>query len=79
MNSDRFAGAARQLEKRLAELGRISEEPGRLTRTFLSPAMDRAHRLVGRWRREAGLKVRVDGTGNLIGPLGVGRVRERGP
>jgi len=42
MKPDRFAGAARRLEERLAELGRISEEPGRLTRTFLSPAMERA-------------------------------------
>ena len=69
MKPDRFAGAARRLEERLAELGRISEEPGRLTRTFLSPEMERAHRLVGGWMRAAGLKVRVDGIGNLIGRL----------
>ena len=69
MKPDRFAGAARRLEERLAELGRISEEPGRLTRTFLSPAMERANRLVGGWMRAAGLKVRVDGIGNLIGRL----------
>lgn len=51
----------------LAELGRISDEPERLTRTFLSPAMRRANELVGGWMRAAGLAVRVDSVGNLIG------------
>ena len=53
----------------LDELGRVTDEPGRLTRTFLSPAMERANELVGRWMREAGLSVREDETGNLIGRL----------
>ncbi len=59
--------AAQQLARRLDELGRVSDEPGKLTRTFLSPAMDRANALVGKWMREAGLAVREDATGNLIG------------
>ena len=33
----------------LDELGRITDEPGCLTRTFLSPAMKRANALVGGW------------------------------
>ena len=33
--------------RRCDELGAISEEPGRLTRTFASPAMRRANELVG--------------------------------
>ncbi len=53
----------------LDELGRVTDEPGRLTRTFLSPAMERANHLVGGWMREAGLKVREDETGNLIGRI----------
>lgn len=51
----------------LDELARISDEPGRLTRTFLSPAMRRANERVGGWMRAAGLAVRVDSVGNLIG------------
>jgi len=51
----------------LAELGRISDEPTNLTRTFLSPAMGLANAKVGEWMREAGLSVRVDSVGNLIG------------
>lgn len=57
----------KQLERMLAELGRVSDEPGRLTRTFVSPAMVRANALVGRWMQEAGLGVRIDAVGNLIG------------
>jgi allantoate deiminase len=59
--------AAQRLSRRLRDLGRISDEPGRLTRTFLSPAMARANRQVARWMREAGLRTRVDAVGNLIG------------
>lgn len=56
-----------RLVSMLDELGQVSDEPGRITRTFLSPAMERANALVGQWMREAGLSVREDETGNLIG------------
>jgi allantoate deiminase len=69
MNQTAISPAARLLDERLAELGRVTDEPGRLTRTFLSPAMERANALIGGWMREAGLTVREDETGNLIGRL----------
>ena len=53
--------------RRCDKLGEISEEPHRLTRTFGSPAMKRANRLVGAWMREAGLLVREDAAFNLLG------------
>ena len=53
--------------QRIEALARISEEPGRLTRTFCSPAMRHANDLVGEWMRQAGMSVRVDAIGNLIG------------
>jgi allantoate deiminase len=53
--------------QRCDELGAISDEPGRLTRTFHSPAMQRANALVGSWMRDAGLEVREDAAFNLIG------------
>ena len=59
--------AARQLVRWLDELGRISDERGVLTRTFLSPAMRRANTRVAAWMRAAGLSVREDPIGNLIG------------
>jgi len=57
----------KQLMAMLAELSRVSDEDGKLTRTFLSPAMFRANALVGGWMREAGLTVHVDHVGNLVG------------
>jgi allantoate deiminase len=51
------------------ELALISEEEGRLTRWFAGPAMARANALAGRWMSEAGMAVRVDGAGNLVGHL----------
>jgi allantoate deiminase len=65
----RMASAANKLSRMLRELGRVSDERGRLTRTFLSPAMRRANSLVGKWMREAGLKVRQDAVGNVIGRI----------
>ena len=53
--------------QRIGALAQISEEPGKLTRTFASPAMRRTNELVGSWMREAGMEVRTDAIGNLIG------------
>ena len=64
-----MADHAQRLVRMLDELGRVTDEPGRLTRTFLSPAMERANLLIGGWMQEAGLTVREDDTGNLIGRL----------
>ena len=58
-----------KLARMLDELGRVSDERGKLTRTFLSPAMRRANGLVGGWMRAAGLTVREDSVGNLVGRL----------
>ena len=58
---------AQNLCRMLDELGRVSDEDGKLTRTFLSTAMRRANALVGGWMRDAGLAVREDSVGNLIG------------
>jgi allantoate deiminase len=58
-----------QVVRRCRELARISEEDGRLTRWFAGPAMERANALVGRWMEEAGMAVRIDAAGNLVGHL----------
>lgn len=62
-------GPARLLAQRLDELAQVTDEPGKLTRTFLSPAMGRANAIVGGWMKATGLTTRVDTTGNLIGRL----------
>ena len=48
-------------------LARCSEEPGRLTRRFATPALADARELVAGWMREAGLEPRYDAVGNLVG------------
>ena len=54
---------------RCDRLALCTEEPGRITRPFLCPSAKEVHRLVGEWMREAGMTVRIDGIGNIIGRL----------
>jgi allantoate deiminase len=65
-------GSASDLLARAAELGAISEEDGRLTRRFATPALGRAGELVEGWMEAAGLTVRRDAVGNVIGRVGAG-------
>jgi len=53
--------------RRCDKLATVSDERGCLTRTFASPAMRRANRLVASWMREAGLQVREDAALNVLG------------
>ena len=66
MGGDRM-NIARTVMQRIDALAKISEDPNCLTRTFCSPAMRRANALVASWMREAGMIVRTDTIGNLIG------------
>src|SRR2546426_4747177 len=50
-----------------------SDEPGRLTRRYGSDAMRRAAAAVAAWMRDAGLTVRRDSIGNVVGRGGEGR------
>jgi allantoate deiminase len=59
--------SAAQVVARCRELAAVSEEDGRLTRRFATPAMARANALVGEWMEAAGLAVRIDAAGNLVG------------
>ncbi|MFN3267280.1 MAG: allantoate amidohydrolase [Deinococcales bacterium] len=58
-----------QILERCEDLGALSEEPNRLIRTFLSYPTKETHTLLTLWMREAGLVVRTDAVGNLIGRL----------
>ncbi|MCW3065667.1 MAG: allantoate amidohydrolase [Solirubrobacterales bacterium] len=58
---------------RCDELAGLTEEPGRLTRRYATPALRAAGDAVGGWMREAGMTVRRDAVGNVIGR------REGGP
>jgi allantoate deiminase len=52
---------------RCDELAGYTEDPGRITRSYGTPALAAARDVIGRWMRDAGLDVRVDAVGNLRG------------
>ena len=52
---------------RCEAIAACTEEPGRITRPFPSRAMHDAQRLLRGWMRDAGLDVRTDPVGNVIG------------
>ncbi len=56
--------------KRCDELAAFSEEPRRLTRRFATPELRQAGEAVRGWMEAAGMTVRRDAIGNLIGRLG---------
>ena len=58
--------------RRCDELAAFSEEEGRLTRRFATPALRQAGETVREWMEAAGMAVRRDAIGNLIGRLGDG-------
>jgi allantoate deiminase len=69
-----MTGSAAQIVERLEQLGRITDEPGVLTRTFLSPAMREANAQVETWMREAGMATWIDPHwGNIVGRLSCGQ------
>ena len=59
--------SADRVLQRCDELARLSEEDGLITRWYGSQALVRAADLVAGWMEEAGLAVRRDAVGNVIG------------
>ena len=58
---------AAEVMRRCDVLATFSEDEHQLTRTFLSAPMKRVHSKVSAWMRQAGMRVRVDAIGNIIG------------
>jgi allantoate deiminase len=62
-----LASLARHVLNRCDQVASFTEEPGKITRTFLSEPMRGLHQLVTGWMRAAGMIVHCDPAGNLIG------------
>jgi allantoate deiminase len=60
---------AAQILHRCHELAQITDTPGQIDRPFLSPATAQVHALIQKWMTQAGLTVRTDAVGNLLGRL----------
>lgn len=58
---------ARVVMERCDLLARCSEEAGRITRRFATPALAEARALVAGWMRDVGLEPRCAAVGNLVG------------
>ncbi len=63
---------AHEIIRRCRVLADCTEEPGRITRRFLSPPMREVHRLVRGWMEAAGMRVWIDAAGNIRGTCGDG-------
>ncbi len=66
---DDAASAGARAAAMLAELATFTDEPGRLTRLYLSPAHRRAATCVAGWMHAAGLQVSEDALGTVRGVL----------
>ena len=64
-----------RLLERIEILGAISESEHQLTRSSFSPAMRQANDAVSQWMLEAGMELREDPMGNVIGRYGKGDER----
>ena len=53
--------------ERVAALGRHSDSPNHYTRTYLTTAHQAAAAQIAQWMREAGMTVRIDAVGSVIG------------
>jgi len=62
-----FQPSGRRIWDRCEALARCSEEPGALTRVFLSNEQRAADELALGWMREAGMSARLDAIGNVVG------------
>ena len=60
-------GPSSSIMSRLDELAKISEQADGLTRRYLSPEHRSANDLLGKWMATAGMSVREDAVGNIIG------------
>ncbi len=56
--------------ERCRTLADCTDEGGTIRRACLGPAMKRAHMLIAGWMEAAGMTVRVDAVGNIVGRVG---------
>ena len=71
MQDARVAEIGAALMARLDALARFTDEPGRLTRFYLTPAHRAAADQLRGWMEEAGLTSEIDAIGNVVGRAGV--------
>src|ERR1700704_5320604 len=63
---------AMDILERVAALGRHSDSPSHYARTYLTTAHQAAASKIAEWMREAGMTVRIDAVGSVIGRYDAG-------
>ncbi|HXP97957.1 MAG TPA: allantoate amidohydrolase [Telmatospirillum sp.] len=63
--------------ERCDALAKLTETPGMVTRTYLTPQHAEANRLVGRWMQDAGMTVSTDAVGSIVGRYEASRPNAR--
>jgi allantoate deiminase len=63
--NDQSKTLARTAIARCRKLASFSEQPGRTTRTFLSPPMRDCHQEIAKWLEPVGAEIRIDAAGNF--------------
>ncbi|MHB0768844.1 allantoate amidohydrolase [Bradyrhizobium sp. 1.29L] len=66
-NAVQNAPLGEAIVRRINDLGAISEEPGKLTRVYLTKELREAADLILSWMREAGMSAHLDAIGNVCG------------
>ncbi|HLY63333.1 MAG TPA: allantoate amidohydrolase [Terriglobia bacterium] len=64
-NVEEIKSAAQTAIERCRKLSSFTEEPGRTTRTFLSPPMRDCHREIAQWMEPLGAEIKIDDAGNI--------------
>ncbi len=67
MSQNPAAQIGAHIVDRCVALAALTEEPGVMTRTFLTPMHKAANEKVAGWMREAGMMVSHDAIGNVVG------------
>ena len=70
VSTEAAQAAAVRVMERCGRLAQITEKPGEILRTFLSPAMEEVHSTMRPWMEAAGMTIRMDRAGNLRGVRG---------
>ncbi len=65
--NENVAAVGAHIVGRCHMLAALTEEPGVMTRTFLTPMHKAANEKVAGWMREAGMQVATDAIGNVVG------------
>lgn len=79
IDPDQLAGLAASVMRGCDSIAEFSDVPGQITRLFLSPATRQLHAWLTQRMEQAGMTVRVDAVGNVIGhsSTALGTVNQR--